>query len=94
MEQTTVHVNLECLEKLQKELGVMANMLQWIYEKSNDSLDKVHEQWKDDQYEKVHDEFIKTREKIHETSEEMVFYADDFIQKRIDIIKKAININI
>lgn len=94
MEQNTVHVNMECLEKLQKDLGVMANMLHWIYEKSNESLDRVHEQWKDAQYEKFHDEFIRIMEKIHETSEEMSFFADDFIQKRIDIIKKTININV
>lgn len=94
MEQTTVHVNLECLEKLQKELGVIANMLQWIYEKSNESLDRVHQQWNDAQYQKFHDEFIRTREKIHESSEEMAFFADDFIQKRIEIIKKTININV
>ena len=94
MEQNTVNVSLECLEKLQKELGVMANMLQWIYGKSNESLDRVHEQWKDVQYEKFHDEFIRTMEKIHESSKEMAFFADDFIQKRIDIIKKTININV
>lgn len=93
MEQNTAHVNLECLVKLQKELEVMANMLQWIYEKSNDSLDRVHEQWKDVQYQKFYDEFTKTREKIHESSEEMACFAEDFIQKRIDKIKKLKNIN-
>lgn len=94
MEQNTVHINLECLEKLQKDLGVMANILQWIYEKSNESLDKVHEQWKDVQYQKFYDEFIKTREKILESSEEMAFFADDFIQKRIELTKKIMNINL
>lgn len=94
MEHSTAHVSLECLEKLQKDLGVMANMLQWIYEKSNDSLDRVHEQWKDVQYQKFYDEFTKTREKIHESSEEMVFFADDFIQKRIELTKKIVNINL
>ena len=94
MEQNTVHINLECLEKLQKDLGVMDNILQWIYEKSNESLDKVHEQWKDVQYQKFYDEFIKTREKILESSEEMAFFADDFIQKRIELTKKIMNINL
>ena len=93
MAQNTVHVNLESLEVLQKELKAMAEELYDIQHRANRLLDIAHEHWRDAQFEKFADEFEKTNAIIREASNDINFYADDFLQKRIDIIKKIIYID-
>lgn len=94
MEQQRAYVSLDGLERLQKELREMAGQLRDIHRKAGEVLAATHEKWKDVQYDKFSESFGETKARIEEASKEMDSLAEEWIQERIDILKRTNGISL
>ena len=86
---STAHVSVESLEELQKELISMSTNLNDLYDMINTALSTVNEHWSDSKFEEFEKEFRSSKELIDELSKKYEEWAKNYIQQRIDVLKKV-----
>lgn len=86
---STAHVSVESLEELQNELISMSKNLNDLYDMINTALSTVNEHWSDSKFEEFEEEFRSSKELIDELSKKYEDWATNYIQQRIDVLKKV-----